>query len=116
PHRAWGVHPRPARDAAHASRWPRRRSVALFHGPRRAGGDVLRTGPAPARQHHRLGSTGGDLGPVRLDPHLESKSPEEALGGQGKTLPPPNPAVANYVMRVRPGPRLFVAGPGAAED
>ena len=43
-------------------------------------------------------------------------SREEALGGQGKTLPPPNPAVANYVMGVRTGSLLFVAGHGAFED
>jgi enamine deaminase RidA (YjgF/YER057c/UK114 family) len=43
-------------------------------------------------------------------------SPEEALGGQGKTLPPPHPAVANYVMAVRTGSLLFVAGHGAFID
>jgi enamine deaminase RidA (YjgF/YER057c/UK114 family) len=43
-------------------------------------------------------------------------SPEEALQGQGETLPLVHPAVANYAMVVRTGSMLFTAGHGAFID
>ena len=43
-------------------------------------------------------------------------TPEERLAELGHELPPPNPAVANYVGSVRVGNLVFVSGHGPYKD
>jgi enamine deaminase RidA (YjgF/YER057c/UK114 family) len=43
-------------------------------------------------------------------------TPEERLAELGHELPPPNPAVANYVGAVRAGNIVFVSGHGPYKD